>query len=476
MLEATKNTPFVNEPKRYMPDEASFKTSLRRRTLAAKVFGGVFFSASIFALVVLVFLFGSVVNTIAGYAALSYQVPLSELSTRPIEELSSTELGAILTQRVQRDRMRVLVLENTLGEAFTTDRAQRPRLGRETVGQLLASYQVPEAVQDKKLGELSIEELVSVLQANISQTRLANIIISEVAVPQYLRTWGLLESLLDRGKVEREMTEDPRLVGQELVWRNWLTGTFITGELTADPATAGVRPALVGSLWIILLTVLLALPLGVGAAIYLEEYAPRNRLTNLIETNIRNLSGVPSIIYGMLGLAIFVRALGYFTSGNAFGTDTSNGRTIISAAMTMALLIMPVVIINAQEALRAVPASIREASYGVGATKWQTIWRQVLPAGLPGILTGVILSMSRAVGETAPLLVVGGLAFMTADPSGPFSKFSVVPIQIFNWTAEPEQAFRNIAASAIVVLLGVLLALNATAIIIRQRFSKKLRG
>jgi phosphate transport system permease protein len=211
----------------------------------------------------------------------------------------------------------------------------------------------------------------------------------------------------------------------------------------------------------------------VGAAIYLEEYAKPNRINRLIETNIRNLAGVPSIIYGMLGLAVFVRVLGDITSGAAFGVTESNGRTVLSAGLTMALLILPVLIINAQEAIRAVPRSIREASYGVGATQWQTIWHQVLPAALPGILTGVILSMSRAIGETAPLIVVGASTFIGIDPNGPFSKFTVVPIQIYQWTSRPELEFKNTAAAAIIVLLVLLLLLNGTAIFLRQRFSRR---
>jgi phosphate transport system permease protein len=263
--------------------------------------------------------------------------------------------------------------------------------------------------------------------------------------------------------------------GEQLRFHSWLSLEFVTSELTASPATTGLRTSLIGSLWVIILTILIALPLGVGAAVYLEEYAEKNLLNAVIETNIRNLAGVPSIIYGMLGLAIFVRALEQFTSGAFIGITDSNGRTVISAAFTMALLILPVVIINAQEAIRAVPSSIREASYGVGATKWQTTWRQVLPAAFPGILTGLILSVSRAVGETAPLLVVGGLTFTLIDPNGPFSKFSVVPIQVYSWTADPAIGFRNVAAAAIIVLLAVLLALNTTAIVLRQRLRKNLR-
>lgn len=322
--------------------------------------------------------------------------------------------------------------------------------------------------------ELTISDMAALLSDNLSQAQVYEMIIRDVCQPNYVASWTLSQSILNRPEIEAFVAQE--YPEADLVFKNWLTPDFVGREMGSQPATAGLRTALVGSLWIIALTILFSLPLGVGAAIYLEEYAEHGWLNNLIETNIRNLAGVPSIIYGMLGLAVFVRALGQYTSGAFLGIPESNGRTVISAALTMTLLILPVVIINAQEAIRAVPSSIREASYGVGATRWQTVSRQVLPAAFPGILTGMILSVSRAVGETAPLIVVGGLTFMTIDPNGPFSKFSVIPIQIYDWTARPEETFRNIAAAAIIVLLITLLSLNALAILLRQRFSKRLRG
>jgi phosphate transport system permease protein len=220
-------------------------------------------------------------------------------------------------------------------------------------------------------------------------------------------------------------------------------------------------------MWVLLFTLLVAFPLGVGTAIYLEEYSTGGTwLERVIETNIRNLAGVPSIIYGLLGLAIFVR----------FAGELTDGRTIISAALTMSLLILPIIIINSQEALRAVPPSIREASFGLGATKWQTVWNQVLPAAMPGILTGTILGMSRAIGETAPLIIIGAATFIVTNPTGPLARFTVIPIQIYNWTKDARPGFGEIAAAAIVLLLIVLLLFNATAIILRQRFRKSLSG
>jgi phosphate transport system permease protein len=222
---------------------------------------------------------------------------------------------------------------------------------------------------------------------------------------------------------------------------------------------------------------LFSFPVGVGAAVYLEEYAFDNRLNRLIQTNINNLAGVPSIIYGMLGLAIFVRALEAFSSGALFGVGagtTANGRTIIAAGLTLGLLILPIIIINAQEAIRAVPRSLRQAGLALGATKWQTTRSHVLPNALPGILTGTILAVARALGETAPLVVVGASTFITTDPNGPFSKFTALPIQIYQWTSRPQDEFRNIAAAAILVLLVMLLTLNATAVILRNRYARRI--
>jgi phosphate transport system permease protein len=236
---------------------------------------------------------------------------------------------------------------------------------------------------------------------------------------------------------------------------------------------AGVRTAILGSLWLVGIAILFALPIGTGAAIYLQEYAPKNFLTSIIQTNINNLSGVPSIVYGMLGLAVFVRVMEPLTSGSVFGVTDANGRTVLSAGLTMGILVLPLIIINAQEAIKAVPDSLRQAAYGVGATRWQTVWHHVLPNALPGILTGTILSISRALGETAPLIVVGASTFISMDPDSPFSKFTALPIQIYQWTTRAQSEFHAIAAGAIVVLLILLLTLNATAILLRNRFQRR---
>lgn len=242
-----------------------------------------------------------------------------------------------------------------------------------------------------------------------------------------------------------------------LVWLDW---DFLTRFPSRFPHRAGIKAALAGSLWVVGLTALISFPLGVGAAIYLEEFAGRNRLTQFINTNISNLAGVPSVVYGILGLAVFVRGLGL-------------GRSVLAGALTMSLLILPIIIIASQEAIRAVPDSLRRASYALGATKWQTVVHAVLPSALPGILTGTILAISRALGETAPLLIVGALTFVAFTPMGPMDAFTVLPIQIFNWTSRPQADFRGIAAAGIIVLLAVLLAMNALAVFLRNKYQGK---
>lgn len=224
-------------------------------------------------------------------------------------------------------------------------------------------------------------------------------------------------------------------------------------------AKAGIKSAIYGSIYIAIFTFLFAVPVGVAAATYLEEFATDTRLRRIIDINIANLAGVPSIVYGMLGLAAFVRFAGL-------------GRSVIAGALTMAVLILPIIIVASREALKAVPQSIRLAAYGLGATRWQTIRAHVLPAAMPGIMTGVILSMSRAAGETAPLLMIGALSYVAFVPDGPMDGFTVLPIQIFNWASRPQDEFHQIAAAGILVLLAVLLATNAVAIAIRYRFQR----
>jgi phosphate transport system permease protein len=239
-----------------------------------------------------------------------------------------------------------------------------------------------------------------------------------------------------------------------------LSWDFIRSYPSRFADRAGIWAALIGSLWILAFTALFSFPLGIATAIWLEEYAPRSWLTRTIQTNIANLAAVPSIVYGILGLAVFVRWL-------------EMGRSVLAGSLTLTLLILPVMIIAGQEAIRAVPNSIRLASYALGATRWQTVSRQVLPMAMPGILTGTILALSRAVGETAPLIIIGALAFVPFVPNGPLDSFTVLPIQIFNWISRPQAEFHEIAAAGILVLLAVLLTFNLVAILLRNRYSKR---
>ncbi len=240
---------------------------------------------------------------------------------------------------------------------------------------------------------------------------------------------------------------------QRLDWR------FLTSNPSRRAAAAGIYPALVGSFYVLLVTAALSLPLGIGAAVYLEEYGGGGRWARLIEINIANLAGVPSIIYGLLGLSVFVRVFGW-------------GPSVLAGGATLALLALPVVILSTREALRTVPMSAREGSYALGATQWQTIWHQVLPSAFPGILTGLILAMSRAIGETAPLITIGALAYIDFTPTSVMSPFTVLPIQVYNWVSRPQAAFAENAAAGIIVLLVLLLTLNSVAVVLRDRIQK----
>lgn len=243
---------------------------------------------------------------------------------------------------------------------------------------------------------------------------------------------------------------------------------FLTGPMSSLPDVTGVWLGLVGSLVIAMFVIVVAFPIGIGAAVYLEEYARDTRLTRFIDVNIRNLAGVPSIVYGLLGLGIFVTTLRWFTGG----------KTLMAAGLTMSVLVLPIIIISAAEALRAVPLSLREAGYGVGATRWEVVRHHVLPSAAPGILTGTIISLSRALGETAPLIMVGGItAYLTLGDRGVgemlFSRFTALPVMIYGWSRRPDPGFREVTATAIIVLLAVILLANAAAIVLRNRYERR---
>lgn len=237
---------------------------------------------------------------------------------------------------------------------------------------------------------------------------------------------------------------------------------FINSFPSRKPERAGIKAALMGTIWIMVVVAAVSFPVGVGAGIYLEEFSEDNWFSRFVEINISNLAGVPSIIYGLLGLAVFVRILEPITGG----------RTILSGALTLSLLILPVIIVATREALRAVPNSMRLAGFALGANRWQVVWNHVLPQAMPGILTGVILALSRAIGETAPLIAIGAVVFIRSTPTGLQSTFTAMPIQIYNWISRPQEEFHYIAASGIIVLMAALLAMNAIAIYLRNRFQK----
>jgi len=394
--------------------------NLPQRHRISRFWRSSFFLSTTIGIISLTILLASIINQAFGFVIVENKVDPSSLASVPLEDLDREELIRILQENVSINRFKTIQRDNPV---------------------------------DK-----------------LSQNELVDLLTSEVIKPTTMKSYFLIPSLTNKAEIIRTQQEQfPDAVVQ---FRSWLTLRFLADPLSTNPDTTGIRTALFGSLWIILVTIGFAFPVGIGAAIYLEEFSSNNLLSRIIKTNIDNLAGIPSIVYGLLGLAVFVRTLNQITSGAFMGVDQSNGRTILSAALTMSLLILPLLIINAQEAIRAVPSSLRQASYGLGATRLQTIWHHVLPSALPGILTGTILAVSRAIGETAPLILVGASSFINKDPSGLFSNFTVLPIQIYNWTTRPQAEFRNVAAAAILVLLVVLLALNTAAILLRNRFSK----
>jgi phosphate transport system permease protein len=403
-----------------------FNDNLKRRNRSSKLWTGVFLLSTIIGIVALATLLFNVINQTAGYVHYEAKVDPDTLKVDglPLEKQSKEQLMS--------------VLQANLSEAAYT------KLDRV-----------------KPFADSSRQEVY-------------DLVIDRIVKYKVEKTWLLWDSLTHSAEIKASVPVEQS--GTELRFVVWANLDFLRRQQSSDPVIAGVRTAVLGSLWTIGITILVAFPLGVLAAIYLEEYAADNWINRIIQTNINNLAGVPSIIYGILGLAIFVRVLEPFTSGTLFGiTDptTANGRTLMSAGLTLALLVLPLIIINSQEAIRAVPNSLRNASFGIGATKWQTVWSHVLPNAIPGILTGTILAVSRALGETAPLVVIGASTVIFFDPQNAFSKFTTLPIQIYQWTSRPQDEFRFLAAAAIIVLLVILLSLNATAILLRNRFSRR---
>ena len=411
----------MNPRQDHFPAGESFRRALNTRYRTASIWQMLFLSALVIAILSLAALLYNIIDGAVGYVAYEYKNDPAEFTTKSLDDLNKEELLAILKANLSSGAFKKLDNEKPMEQRSKT-----------------------------VLYTLVLERLVQI------DTK---------------QTWSLSESLFRGAEIRAEVAE--KYPQARLEFRAWITPVFLTTPMSSKAEFAGVRTAILGSLWMVGIAILFALPIGIGAAIYLQEYASQNFINRIIQTNINNLAGVPSIVYGMLGLAIFVRVLEPLTSGSLFGVTDSNGRTIFSAGLTMGVLVLPLIIINAQEAIKAVPDSLRQAAYGVGATKWQTVWHHVLPNAIAGILTGSILALSRALGETAPLIVVGASTFISLDPDGPFSKFTALPIQIYQWTTRAQSEFHAIAASAIIVLLVLLLTLNATAILLRNRFQRK---
>ncbi len=400
---------------------ASGNKGLQKRHLVAKTWSKVFLTSILISIAILLILLLTVINDSMGYVAVQYENDPSGFSSVSLQSLTKSDLIKILTDNLSTYRWRTI------------------------------QKQTP-------IEQLTKEEALKLVE-------------TELLKPTYVASYSFLPSLFHKDEIFSEIAlQYPKAT---IKFHSWLSIQFLFNSMSTLPENAGVRTAILGSLWIVLIAIFFSLPVGVGAAVYLEEYALPNRLNKIIQSNIDNLAGIPSIIYGMLGLAIFVRALRPLTSGAVIGLDQTNGRTIISAGLTIALLLLPLIIINAQEAIRSVPVSLRQASYGVGATRWQTIRYHVLPAALPGILTGAILALSRGIGETAPLILVGASSFINKDPTGIFSNFTALPLQIYYWTQRPQDQFRNVAAAAILLLLIMLLSLNAVAILLRNRYTRQ---
>ena len=419
---------------RQKPDE-DFEYNLAARKRHASAWQIAFLGATVICVVLLMTLLIKIVNDAFGYVAMQNKIQPAESDGKYAPDAAP---GTALSD-LPKEALTAIFKDNVSAGLYR-------RYDRE-----------------KKFDERTPEEVYALVQERVVE-------------PKIVATWGLFDSIFNRG-AHRD-SRWPTIPNGTLEFRSWINANLITNPQSPDPESAGVRTAILGSLLMILITILVAFPIGVGAAIYLEEYAKDNRLNRLIQTNINNLAGVPSIIYGMLGLAVFVRVLEPITSGVAFGAG--GRRRYLTERPHHSVGRFDAGPAGAardhhqrQEAIRAVPRSLRQASYGLGATRWQTVWHHVLPNAMPGILTGTILAVSRAIGETAPLVVIGASTFITVDPSGPFSKFTALPVQIYQWAARPQAEFRNLAAAAIVVLLIMLLTLNAAAIIMRNRYSRR---
>ena len=453
------------------PTEEEFQELLQsrhRKGLAAKLAFLLALSVGVLALLTLLY---TIINDSFGLVAVVNERDPEEIvaslgydpETTSLEQISREEQLGLLQETLSSGVGRRLEREQRfLSDGFLFE-------DPDVYAELCAS---DEPVEGCTAGIRSDADVFAIVEERVV---VPDVIASEELVPSLLNPEGFRQEILTAFEESPQRFGDYTVDQARFEWRAWLDIDFLQRPNNSTPELAGVRTAILGSAWLMIITLLFSVPIGVGAAIYLVEFARPTRFNEFIQTNINNLAGVPSVIYGMLGLAVLVRTFEPFTSGSLFLDEgaTGNGRTIMAGGITLGLLILPVVIISAQEALRSVPNSLRQAGMGLGATRWQTVRSQVLPVALPGILTGTILALARAIGETAPLIVVGASGFFTADPSGPFSNYTAMPIQIFQWTGFPQEEFRNIAAAAIIVLLVLLLVLNGTAVFLRNKYSRR---
>lgn len=453
----------------YFPTDEEYEKLLGGRTRRGLVVKSLFLLALIIAVVALVTLLFTIINDSFGLVAIVNQQEPEEIvaslgynpETTGLADLSYDDLVAVLQGGISNNVGRRLERDQRFYEDHLVFESE------DVWAEICSSDEPPEGCDLGPRTQASVLQLVEerIVQPDIIEV---NTLLPSITSPDEFRQ-----------RVETTFIESPDRYGDytfdqvQFQWRAWLNPTFVLTPASGTPETAGIRTAVLGSLWIVVITIAFAVPVGVGAAVYLEEFARPSRFSEFIQTNINNLAGVPSIIYGILGLAILVRVFEPFTSGRVFGLDNVNGRTVISAGLTLGLLTLPVVIISSQEALKAVPNSLRQAGLALGATKWQTVRSQILPVAVPGIMTGTILAVARAIGETAPLIVVGAASFITADPTGPFSKYTALPIQIFQWTSLPQVEWKHLAAAASLFLLIMLLILNAGAVILRNRYSRR---
>lgn len=293
----------------------------------------------------------------------------------------------------------------------------------------------------------------------LPRRRLRDLVERHVFQPTVVETWSLSESLFGTASIRAALAEVPQA---DLRFRAWVRLDFLTRPVDRDPLETGIRTALLGTVWIVLLSLLIAFPIGVATAVFLTEYDRGGWFSRFVRSNIETMASVPSIIYGILGLTLFVRALGPVTSGALFGVDGAGaiGRTVLSAGLTLAILVLPSIVINSRDILEQVPRSYREACYAVGASRSAVVLRRVLPAVMGRLITVLFLGISRVIGETTPLLVVGAAAFISVDPENIFSRFTALPVQVFNWSARPGEEYQRLAAAAIIVLLALSTAIN----------------